>query len=55
MTLVRKVVDTLDAFGLMKVRRCMPVQRSVEPCGQKNCQHDDCEQLAPPFSHGAQR
>jgi hypothetical protein len=43
MSLVRLMVDTLSAFGLMKVDRGMLVQRSLEPCGQKHCQHKNRE------------
>ena len=51
MSLMRKMADALGAFGLMKVDGGMLVQRSLEPCGQKDCQHNDSENLAPPFSH----
>lgn len=42
MSLMRKMMDTFGAFDLKMVRRGVPVQRSLEPRWQKNCQQNDC-------------
>jgi len=39
---MRKMMDTFGAFNLKMVRRGVPVQRSLEPGWQKNCQQNDC-------------
>ena len=52
MPLMRLMMDALGAFGPFVKGRLVPVQRRLEPGGQEHRQQDDCDYLAPPFSHG---